>query len=675
MKKIKNILKKFNRKILEYIVTNRLFLSYVIIALLGTFLLRINTIGHANKIFPLFTDLGMILLLGSFGYFIKGKNQFNYYFTIICIFTLIEVINSIYYAFYGSFASIGELATLSQTGTVAGSIFEKMKIKFIIYIIFPIIYYAIHKKLLMSIYYNFISKIENGKKMWRYTFLAAVLFIASGFITATKSDFSRIVKQWNRVAIVERFGIILYQGNDIFQTLRPKLSSLFGYDDALNLFKEFYSSPDYDSYREPNKYTNILKGKNLVFVHMESMQDFLMDLSFNDEEVTPNLNQLAKEGMFFSNFYPQVSSGTSSDTEFSILTSLIPSAPGTIFVSYYDRNYQTLTKLLNNNDYYTFSMHGNLSTMWNRNKVHPAFGYQGMYFEEYFEYTEDDVINLGINDKLFFKQAIPILETVEKNHKQYMGTIITLSNHSPFKFLDKYGQYDMSTTYSEEDEETGEIIKHKTDYLADTAVGNYLQSVHYADSALGDFLEYIKNSDAFNDTIFIFYGDHDAKLSRKEINYLYNYNYQDGEIYQEGDKEYVNYDTFDHELNKKTPLIIWTKNPELKYVFRGEVDYYMGMIDLNPTLLNMLGLKMDYVLGHDIFNIRDNNVIVFPNGNFLSNMMYYNNSIGEYKVINKNTIINADYIENNKKYVENLLDVSNAIIVYDVLKEQVNLNE
>ena len=31
-------------------------------------------------------------------------------------------------------------------------------------------------------------------------------------------------------------------------------------------------------------------------MHMESMQSFLMDLSFNGREVTPNLNKLAKEG-------------------------------------------------------------------------------------------------------------------------------------------------------------------------------------------------------------------------------------------------------------------------------------------------------------------------------------------------------------------------------------------
>ena len=59
----------------------------------------------------------------------------------------------------------------------------------------------------------------------------------------------------------------------------------------------------------------------------------------------------------------------------------------------------------------------------------------------------------------------------------------------------------------------------------------------------------------------------------------------------------------------------------------------MGMIDMLPTLGNMFGFKSDYALGHDIFSIKDDNIIVFPNGSFLSNKMYYNNSKGEYKLL------------------------------------------
>ena len=247
-----------------------------------------------------------------------------------------------------------------------------------------------------------------------------------------------------------------------------------------------------------------------------------------------------------------------------------------------------------------------------------------------------------------------------------MGTVITLSNHSPFIYLDKYGEYDMSTTYTEKDENTKEEVTKKTNYLYNTAVGNYITSSHYADKALGEFIDYINNSEHFNNTIFLFYVDHDAKLKRKEMNYLYNYNYKTGEVYEPGDKEYKEYNYYNHEMNKNTPLIFWTKNQTLRKKINKQVNYTMGMYDVLPTLGNMLGIENKYALGHDIFNIKDNNVVVFPNGNFLTNKVYYNNSTGEYYVRN-NSVIDDNYIEKYKNYSDKLLEVSNAIIVHNLI--------
>lgn len=671
--KIKFTLRKIRRSIIEYIATNRLFLSYVIISLLGLVLIRNFTIGNALSFKTFIVDLALVLIIGSFGYLIKPKNQFRYFLIVILIFTTMEVINSIYYTFYYSFASFGEIATAGQTETVAGSIFEKLKITDIIYILFPFIFYAIHRKLTKKYYYNFMNIVEKGKKMLTKTLLVGCILLAYTFVTATSSDYSRLAKQWNRVYIVERFGIVLYQFNDLIQSLTPKFSSLFGYEESVQKFKQYFTSEEYEKYNGKNKYTNILKGYNVVFIHMEGMETYLMDLKFNGVEATPNVNKLAKEGMFFKNFFPQISIGTSSDTEFTLLSSLMPAQSGTVFVSYYDRDYITIPKLLKEQGYYTFSMHGNYASMWNRNKVHPNLGYDDMYFENYFEYDKDpksdDYITLGINDKLFFKQAIPILERIEGEHQNYMGTVITLSNHSPFTSLSKYGEYDMSKTFQECDEENN-CKEVTTNYLYDTPVGNYITSAHYADAALGEFFEYVNNSDYFNNTVFVLYGDHDAKLSRKEKNYLYNYDYTTGELKSEDDPTYTEYDYYDHELNKKTPLIIWTKNSKLRSTLNGEVDYTMGMYDVFPTLANMLGIKNEFALGHDIFNIKNNNFVVFPNGNFVTNLIYYNNSSGQSKILKDGAELTSDYITNLINKTEQVLEVSNSIIVHDLIKNE-----
>ena len=663
--KFVNIFSSIRRKIVNYFLTNKLFITYVILGFIGTVVARGFSFGHTIFLKAQATDLALILLLGSLCYFMKPKNRYKYLLFWLIVFAGIETINVIYYKFFTSFASFSEFATLGQTETVVGSIFEKLRVINFVYVLSPIIFVLIHKKIAKSAYYTFIEKINKSKRCFLTSIIVALLCLGYSFGTATKTDYSRLAKQWNRVYIADRFGFVLYQFNDLVQTLTPKFSSLFGYDDAAKQFNEFFTKEEIESYSQKNEYTDIFKGKNIIFVHMESIQDFLMDFEFNGEEILPTVNRLAKEGMFFENFYPQISTGTSSDTEFTLLSSLLPAASGTVFVSYYNREYNTVPKYFSELGYSTFSMHGNHASMWNRAKVHPRLGYQKMYFEETFEYTEDDVINLGINDSLFFKEAMPILEKIEQEESPYMGTIITLSNHSPFIYTDKYAPLDLSTTFV-----NSKGNKVTTDYLSDTPAGNYLTSAHSADLALGEFIDYVNESDYFNDTIFVFYGDHDARLSRNEMNYLYNYNPENGELLSEKDPNYTDYDNFDHELNKKTPLIIWSKDKEVRNKLNKKISYVTGMYDVMPTIGNMFGFKNPFAMGHDIFNIKNDNIVIFPNGNFLTNKIYYSNASGKYKTLKNNAVLDENYVKERVDYTETRLDVSNNIIVHNLIKNE-----
>ncbi len=668
-KKKRKSFKTYLNKFIKYIMTNRLFLSYVLTSLLGSVLIRTFTVGHGLDYKPFIVDLALILIIGSFGYLIKPKRQFHYFFTWIIIFNVINIINSIYYTFYTSFASIGLVASISQVGEVTDSLFNELRVVDFIYILFPILFYYIHHVLSKKNYYTYIAKIEKGKKMCVSTILVGVILLACTLVTLTGTDYSRLVKQWNRESIVERFGIIMYQGNDIVQSLYPKINSLFGYDEALRKFKDFYEEKEKEE-KKDNEYTNLLEGMNIIFVHMESMQDFLMDLEFNGQAVTPTVRKIASEGMYFSHFYPQISVGTSSDTEFTLNTSLMPANSGTVFVSYYNRTYISIPKLLKEKGYYTFSMHGNKADMWNRSKMHPQLGYDDMFFQTSFNVTKENTVGLGINDYAFFEQAMPILRKIENENKNYMGTIITLSNHSPFNDVEKYGDYDLSYTRTTTDEETGEVKEEVDDYLNDTKMGNYIKSAHYADLALGTFIDYINNDELFNNTVFVFYGDHEAKLARSEFNYLYNYDPATGILKEEGDDGYYNYDYYAHELNKNTPLIIWTKNQKIAKKINKEVTYNMGMYDILPTIGNMMGFSSKYALGHDIFDIKENNIVIFPNGNFLTDKVYYNNSTGLYLPLQNNMELESDYIETNRAYTEKYLDISNSIIVHNLIEAE-----
>ena len=76
MNKIKDIYKK----IYAYFITNRLFLSYVIIAFLGCICVKSLTIGNGLGIRSVVVEFGLVVILGSFGYLFKPKNQYNYFF-------------------------------------------------------------------------------------------------------------------------------------------------------------------------------------------------------------------------------------------------------------------------------------------------------------------------------------------------------------------------------------------------------------------------------------------------------------------------------------------------------------------------------------------------------------------------------------------------------------------
>lgn len=669
LENIKRIYKKILRSFKKYFSTNVLFLTYVFASVFIGFLLRYFTVGNVSEIKAFVCDFTIVILLGSFGYLIKPKRQFIYFFLLTVFYTFLCIINHIYYTFYMSFVSVSLLGTLSMLGEVSDSVTSKLELIFFIYLLAPIIMIIVNRVLTKKNYYFEVGKHEKGKRMFIKTGATAVCIVLFLIVTLVPSEASRLIKQWNREYNVQRFGIYLYTFNDLIQSIQPSISTMFGYDSSAKVFRDFYATKD--TKKEKNKYTNIFEGKNVIFIHAESIQNYLIDLEVNDIVITPNLNRLAKEGMYFSSFYPQISVGTSSDTEFTLSTGLLPSSSGTVFVNFYKRKYETIQNLFNEKGYYTFSMHANNADYWNRKTMYKTLGYQAFYAKDSFQVPTDkddpDYVGLGLSDKSFLHQSIDILKNIKENNKNYMGTIITLSNHSPFEDITKYGDIDFSITFDKgtgEYDANGNEIKETVTvpYLEDTEMGNYLKSAHYADEALGQFFEEIVQNGLDENTVFIIYGDHESKLGRKNLNLLYNYDVETEEIKDVNDPTYVNLEGDRYDLIKNTPLIIWTSDKSLQK----EITDVMGMWDVLPTVSNMFGLEYKYALGNDIFS-KNEKIVVFPNGNILTNNIFYNNLNDSYVAFNDNPI-ESSYVERLKEYAEVRLDVSKAIIVHDLIR-------
>ena len=568
-KRFIDLLMKTKDKIIYFFKHNVLFITFVLTSVLNGLFLRTLTVKNITNISPVLADLSFVLIIGSFAYFFKPKNRFKYFITWSIIFTLVCLINSIYYTNYVSFTSFSLLATSLQIFGVSDALQTIMELKDFSYIWAPITLIFIHVKLKKDNYYTKVKVREKARVSVLKSLAGAIIVLGAFVSTLTGTDISRLYKQWNREYVVMKFGIYTYQGNDLIASLKPQISPLFGYDKAAKEFRDYYK--DNSNKESKNEYTNIFKGKNVLVIHAESMQNYLLNTSINGKEIAPNLKRLASEGMYFSNFYAQESVGTSSDTEFTLSTSLLPASSGTVFVSYYDRYYPSIQKSFDNSNYYVFSMHANKGNYWNREAMHKKLGYEHFYYYDK-DYKLDDIIGLGLSDKSFFKQSTKIIKKISEKQDNYYGTLLMLTNHTPFEGLEETTDLDLTYKYTKKDETSGEETEVINNYLKDTTLGKYFTTAHYADEALGEFIEELDEASLLDDLVIVIYGDHDAKIKRGEYDYYYNYNPETDSKRSTDDPEYKEFTKYDYELNRKVPFIIWTKDEELKKKINKELE-------------------------------------------------------------------------------------------------------
>lgn len=717
---MKRILKSAPSHIKEYVCNNVLFLTFVLSSLINSFLLRAFTVKFSyNQIKPLLADIAMVLFIGLFAYCFKPKRRFVYYMIWTCVFALLSAGNSIYYTNYKSFISVSLISTASQLGgvidAVTENIMEPKDLIFLWSIIAMIAEYVFIRKKKPD-YFTKLQEKKLGKKYALGTLAVSVSVAGIFATTLTGTDVSRLAKQWNREYVLGTFGLYTYQISDTVSCIHAKLNMMMGFDESEQAFKDFYDEKEeVEKTDKDNDYSDIFKGKNVLTIHAESIQQFTLDTYINGEELTPNLNKLAREGLYFSNFYAQESVGTSSDSEFTFSTSLMPASSGTVAINYWDRDYTSIQSMLRDMGYYTFSMHGNNGSYWNRMNLHNSLGYDKFYNYST-DFNIDETIGLGLSDKSFFNQAVPKIKEIADQYDNYYGTLIMLTNHTPFTDIERVSDFEVDFKYKRYNEETGLYEEVSAPFLEGTKLGSYFKSVHYADEAIGQLMADLDEQGLLDNTVIVIYGDHDAKIKEEEYEYYYNYNPFTEETLTEDDEGYIPVDDFYYNLNRKVPFIIWSKDGGYEPT---EITQVMGMYDVQPTLGNMLGFENKYALGHDIFSIGEDeeNIVIFPNGNFLTDTIYYDsqkdkyfditgyenvakyascNQIykdtpnpiysyeihGLYKTVSDenysqaaaqmrtdNGVVDENYISERSGYAEERINISNAIIYYDMINK------
>src|SRR5690606_33146025 len=185
---------------------------------------------------------------------------------------------------------------------------------------------------------------------------------------------------------------------------------------------------------QPNeKYFGKAKDMNVIYLHLESMQSFLIDYELEGEQVTPFLNSLVKNEntMYFDNFYHQTAQGKTSDAEFMLENSLFGLPQGSAFITKGQNTFEAAPSLLKDYGYTSAVFHGNNGSFWNRNIIYNQFGYDEFFDESSYDTSNSkNMAEYGLMDKPFFEQSESLLDTLPQ---PFYTKFITVAHHFPYK--------------------------------------------------------------------------------------------------------------------------------------------------------------------------------------------------------------------------------------------------
>lgn len=319
-----------------------------------------------------------------------------------------------------------------------------------------------------------------------------------------------------------------------------------------------------------NRYKGLFAGKNLIIIQVESLEGFVINQKVNNQEVTPNLNRLIKNSLYFSEVHEQVHNGTSSDADLMINTSVYPIRSGSTFFRFPNNVYNSLPLLLQKVGYSTLAIHPDKGAYWNWMNALDAIGFQKCLDASKFK--QDELIGLGLSDASFLKQVTPIVKSQKQPFYTFM---VTLTSHGPFNLPKKYRELNLDENFNK------------------TKLGGYFQSIHYTDKQLGAFLSSIKEDGILENTVIAIYGDHEGvhKFYQNEVT-----------LTKPSENWWLKND-------RHIPLIIYQSNLEGE-----QIKTIGGQIDILPTISYLMGIDSDSIvntaMGRNLLKTEKNFVVL-----------------------------------------------------------------
>ena len=538
---------------------------------------NLGVVGSMQNFLLLINPLPTAILLIGIGLFFKGRKSYWIMVIIDFLLSLWLFSNILYYREFSDFLSTSIIKTSGSTSDNLGKSIAGITkgTDFLVFLDVVIIVLLIAFK---------VFKIDVRRLKLKVSLLIeglAVVLIGTNLTMAQKDRSGLLTRTFDNNYIVKYLGLSAFAVYDGVKTAQNNAIMAKANHSDLKTVQSYIKK----NYIAPNpEYYGVAKNKNVLVIHLESFQQFLIDYKWHGKEVTPNLNKLyhANDTISFDNFFNQVGQGKTSDAEMMLENSIFGLQSGSAMSSYGTSNtFESAPAILGQKAGYTSAvMHGGAGSFWNRDNAYKSFGYDYFMPLSYYQNKKGYYLGYGIKDKLFFDQSIKYMEHLPQ---PFYLKMITVTNHYPYD-LDKKNQ-----------------SIDKTD-TGDKTVDGYVQTAHYLDQAIGELMSYLKKSGLEKNTLIMLYGDH----------YGISGNHHKASA-QLLDKDSFN--NFDNLQFQRVPLMFHM--PGLK----GGINHtYGGEIDVRPTLFNLLGINDQNMIqfGHSLLAKNAPQIVAQRNGDFIT---------------------------------------------------------
>lgn len=567
-----------------------------------------------------------LLFIGLALYIKRTKLFYSLAFGIYLLLFIWLISNSIYYREFTDFVTVNTMLASSKVSAGLGAAaLELFRPWDVIYILdFPILAFFFFKK-----WIRMDNRPFNKRASFAVTSLSAMLFSANLFLAEIDRP-ELLTRGFSNYYVVRALGLPAFLGYSANQTYAANKERSKASEADLKPVEEYIQQ----HYAKPNpEYFGMAKGRNVIYIHLESFQQFLIDykLKVDDKEyeVTPFLNSLyhSKETFAFSNVFNQVKAGKTSDAETMIETGLFGLNQGSFMVNYGGTNTQQAAPfILSKNGYNSSAVfHGNAGSFWNRNTAYKQWGYNYFFDASYFtKQNSSNSFQYGLNDKYMLKDSIKYLERLQQ---PFYTKFITVSNHYPY-----------TTSLS------GDDLGFPLAKTQDETINGYFATANYLDSSIKAFFDYLKESGLYKNSIIVLYGDHYG-ISNSRNPALAPLLGKNSETWS----------SYDNAMLQRVPYMVVVPGMDKG----GIIDTYGGEIDMLPTLEHLLGIESNKFLqvGQDMLSPDHDQIVAFRSANYFVTPEYTSYSGRTYYTKTGEEITNPD--EKTKEELDKIREAAN----------------